>query len=101
LGLFPFRKAEQTMTTKSRCYECIGGPLCGRKMARPGHDADRFVYADEDNRPHFYRLIRVARNDLSAFAMFFHYFGNNVEYAAKAGPTLLPPDRLYRKRKKK
>lgn len=85
-------------TRRKKQYECLGGPLCGQKMERP-EDYDRFVYADPDNRPHFYRLIKIARNDHSAIATFFHYFGSNQKAAVKAHPTLLPPDRLYRKRK--
>lgn len=82
-----------------RVYECFGGPLCGRKMERPV-GSDRFVYGDEDNRPHFYRLIKVAKNDYSAIATFFHYFGSNCRVAEEAHPKLLPPERLFRKRKK-
>jgi hypothetical protein len=87
------------MTNKNRCYECIGGPLCGQMMEKPW-DADRFVYGDEDNIPHFYRLIRVARNDHSATATFFHYFGNSAKAAAKAHPRLIPPKRLFKRAKK-
>ena len=81
------------------CSSDLGGPLCGRKMARPYYRADRFVYADDDGTPHFYRLIRIARDDHSAAAVFFHYFGKNVEYAAKAHPRMIPPDRLFKKTK--
>jgi len=72
--------------------------LCGQKIDRPC-GSDRFVYGDEDNRPHFYRLIRIERDDKSAVATFFHYFGNDCRFANKAHPRMIPPDRLFKKRK--
>jgi hypothetical protein len=87
------------MRTKIPRYECIGGPLCGKKMEKP-MGASKFVVGDDENLPHFYRLIRIAKNDHSATATFFHYFGSNARAASKAHPKLLPPERLYRKTKK-
>lgn len=76
-------------------YECIGGPLCGEKVEAPKGKRD-FCYGDDHNRPHFYRLIRVARDDYSAVATYYHYFGSNIERASTASPTLRPPERLYK-----
>jgi hypothetical protein len=59
------------------------------------------VWDDGDGRLHFYRLMKVVKDDNSASATFFHYFGNDVKRAQKAIPTLRPPENLFRKRKKK
>jgi hypothetical protein len=75
-----------------RKLECLGGPLCGKKWPRMG----RFVWVDDDGCPHYYRKINVARNDHSAVATFFHYFGTDMAHASTAHPSLLPGDRLYR-----
>ncbi len=79
-------------TRRRKPLECVGGPLCGEKRPR----FDRFVYVDEDGCPHFYRRIKVARNDFSAIATFFHYFGSDMEFATYAHPYLLPGERLFR-----
>ena len=79
-------------TKRRRTIECVGGPLCGAKF--PSHD--RFVYVDEEGCPHFYRKIKVVRNDHSAMATFHHYFGTNRRRATKAHPYLLPGDRSFR-----
>jgi hypothetical protein len=41
-------------------------------------------------------LIRVAKNDFSAIATFFHYFGINGTIAADAHPRMTPPERLFK-----
>lgn len=89
------------MSTESRArlYECLGGPLCGTKVEDP-FDSGRMVWVHEDGRPHFYRLLEVSRKDGSK-ATFFHYFGNSIERAQEAIPTMRPPERLFRKKKKK
>lgn len=79
-------------TKRRRTHECVGGPLCGARF--PNHD--RFVYVDEEGCPHFYRKIKVMRNDHSAIATFHHYFGTNKRWASKAHPYLLPGDRVFR-----
>jgi hypothetical protein len=56
----------------------------------------RFVYVDQDGCPHFYRRIRIARNDHSAVATFHHYFGTNIDWATHAHPYLMPGDRAFR-----
>lgn len=77
---------------QNRLYECVGGPLCGAKL--PSHD--RFAYVDEEGCPHYYRRIKVVRNDHSAMATFYHYFGTNRRWATKAHPYLLPGERAFR-----
>ena len=49
---------------------------------------------------HFYRLIRIARDDFSAFAKYYHYFGTNFRIADTATPNLRPPQYLFRKKKR-
>jgi hypothetical protein len=51
---------------------------------------------DDEGRPNFYKLIAIARDDYSAIARFWHYFGNNANLAKKAHPTLIPHDRLFK-----
>jgi hypothetical protein len=77
---------------QNRLYECVGGPLCGAKM--PSHDG--FAYVDEDGCSHYYRKIKVVRNDHSAMATFYHYFGTSKRWASKAHPYLLPGERVFR-----
>jgi len=77
---------------QNRLYECVGGPLCGAKM--PSHDG--FAYVDEDGCSHYYRKIKVVRNDHSAMATFYHYFGTSKRWATKAHPYLLPGERVFR-----
>lgn len=85
-------------TARKGRYECIGGPLCGKRVQGGG---EKIACEDDDGTPHFYRLIRVAKNDFSAFAKFYHYFGTSVQRAEEAHPCLLPPQRLFRKKKKR
>lgn len=77
---------------KPRVHECVGGPLCGAKF--PNHD--KFVYVDDDGCPHFYRKIKVMKDDHSAIATFHHYFGTDKRWATDAHPYLLPGERVYR-----
>jgi len=86
-------------TARRRRYECIGGPLCGKKVERMGN-AEGFSYTDKDFKTHWYRIIRVAKNDFSAVAKFFHYFGINGKIAKDAHPRLMPPDHLFKKTKR-
>jgi hypothetical protein len=79
-------------TARVRKFECLGGPLCGQRRAK----ADGLCYSDPDGKTHFYRLIRVAKNDFSAIATFFHYFGINGTIAADAHPRMTPPERLFK-----
>jgi hypothetical protein len=83
---------------RKRRYECIGGPMCGKRIEGGG---DRVACEDEAGVHHYYRLIRVAKNDFSAFAKFYHYFGTNISAAEAAMPCLIPPQRLFRKKKKR
>lgn len=84
------------MSTKQKnSFECIGGPLCGRRISGAGEGV---VYEDDDMNTHFYRLIRVVKNDHSARAIFYHYFGTDFRRAQSAEPMLLPPQRLFRKK---
>lgn len=87
-------------TARVRRYECLGGPLCGKRI-EDGLGTGGLFCADEEGIPHFYRLIRVARNDYSAAAVFFHYFGSSPTRARDAAPTLVPHDRLFKQRKRK
>jgi hypothetical protein len=84
-------------TKQRRKHEFIGGPLCGKKTAAT---TQGFAYEDMMGVPHFYRLIKVAKNDMSAVARFYHYFGNSMRHAEEAHPFLMPPDRLFRKIKR-
>jgi hypothetical protein len=80
------------MPKKKRMVECVGGPLCGHEMpSRP-----RVCFVDNDRIPHFYRRINLLRNDHSAKATYYHYFGTDVRYASEAPPHLHPGDRLFR-----
>lgn len=77
---------------REKVHECVGGPLCGVKLPfRP-----KFVYLDDDGRPHYYRIIKVMKTDHSAVAVFYHYFGTSKRWANKAHPYLLPGERAYR-----
>lgn len=79
-------------TKRERCYECIGGPLCGAKF--PNHE--RFVYVDDDERPHFYKKVRLSKDDRSAVAVYHCYFGTDAIRAIEGVPMLRPPERLFR-----
>lgn len=81
-----------TMAKPAKALECVGGPLCGSKRPNMG----RFIHVDTDDTPHFYRRIKVCTNDFQKKAVFFHYFGTEIEYASTAEPYLLPGDKVFR-----
>lgn len=83
-----------------KAYECIGGPLCGKKVDDP-FDAGAFAHYTGDGKPYFYRLVRLETHGGESAAEFFHYFGNNPERAKRASPTLVPHRRMFRSKKKK
>ena len=82
---------------RKRKYECVGGPLCGSLVEGGVHGV---AYEDDKGHTHFYRLISIARDDFSAFAKYYHYFGTNFRIADTATPNLRPPQYLFRKRKR-
>lgn len=86
--------------TKIKVYECIGGPLCGRDVART-LNMESFSCKDADGETHYYRLIRVVNNENTAAAMYYHYFGTNKQLANKRHPTLLMPADKYKPLKKR
>jgi hypothetical protein len=75
----------------------VGGPLCGSLVEGGVHGV---TYEDDKGQAHFYRLIRIARDDFSAFAKYYHYFGTNFAKAKTAHPMLRPPQYLFRKKKR-
>lgn len=81
----------------SRRYECIGGPLCGEKFALfPNMSASQaFGTIDRDGETHYYRLCIVS-DKKGRIATFWHYTGAQID--PTAGPTLLPPRRMFRDR---
>ena len=81
-------------------YECIGGPLCGKRI-KDDLDGGGFSYHDGDSRAHFYRLVRIETKDKSAGYTFFHYFGSNAWMATKAKPVFVPHKQLKRAEKRK
>lgn len=83
-----------------KMYECLGGPLCGKKVENP-FECGGFAHYTGDGVPYFYRLVRIQSRRGGATATFFHYFGNNPERAKRADPTLVPHHRLFRSKKKK
>jgi len=85
---------------KIKRYECMGGPLCGRMVART-LNMQSFACKDQDGEQHYYRLIRMVNREGTGAAMYYHYFGTDMAKARKMFPTLLPPDENYRPLKKR
>jgi hypothetical protein len=83
------------MGYKIKSYEALGGPLCGRRVARL-KNMKRFYCTDGGGEYHFYRLIRVISEDGCSAATYYHYFGTDKVAAEKKGPTLLPGAHLYK-----
>lgn len=86
--------------TKIKVYECMGGPLCGREVART-LNMESFSCKDADGLTHYYRLIRMLNKEGTAAAMYYHYFGMNKLAARRGHPTLLPPPDKYKALKKR
>jgi hypothetical protein len=54
------------------------------------------VYVDDDERPHFYKKVRLSKDDRSAVAVYHCYFGTDAIRAIEGVPMLRPPERLFR-----
>ena len=78
-----------------REYECLGGPICGRRVAKT-KNMSNFVCHDDQLVPHYYRLIRVVNDARTEGITFYHYFGSNRETAHKKHPTLVPPREKFK-----
>lgn len=84
------------MRKKVKRYECIGGPMDGRKI--PGNGPVVFV-DDTDDRRHFYRLCTVKRVQFVPehsvqHAVFYHYLGERCD--SESLPTLIPHRRMFK-----
>lgn len=83
-----------------RRYECLGGPLCGRRVAKTVN-MESFICHDNDKVTHFYRLIRVTDDARENGVTYYHYCGTNHKTAYTRPPTLLMPREKYKPLKRK
>lgn len=79
-------------------YECIGGPMDGRRVAKPDGES-AFYSLDRSRRdpyPHFYRLcVSTAKvGGKRKKARFWHYIGTTPD--ADRRPTLSAPPKLFK-----
>jgi hypothetical protein len=88
------------MKNENPCFECIGGPLCGTRV-EDAHDTGRFVYEDDDESIHFYRLIRIENDERTAGVTFFHYYGGDQRAAMRGTPRIIPYKQLARASRRK
>lgn len=82
-----------------RAFECFGGPLCGRHIAKPrGGDV---VVLDDGERQHYYRLCKAVTvnwqtQEEKASVIYWHYVGafRSVEDFLEndSPPKILPPE---------
>lgn len=83
---------------KNSRYECIGGPMDGKRLAKPMGLACFYCMdrSRKDTNPHFYRLcVSTAKvKGVRKKARFWHYIGTTPD--AERRPTLSPPVRLFR-----
>lgn len=87
-------------SAQKKVYECLGGPLCGRRV-QDERSIGRFAYQDDDAGIHFYRLVRIENDERTAGVTFFHYFGGNPRAALDAPPVMIPYKQLARATKRK
>lgn len=73
------------MVAKKRKYECLGGPLDGKKVRR----GLRFVQPD-GMIPHYYRLITLLSSDRTRETKFYHYFGTSLHRACTKDLCMIP-----------
>ena len=84
-----------------RKFECLGGPLDGRRVRPDGPNRlpmETFKYVDEDGRLHVYRLCHCAKwderkPDEITHATYYHYLGGRFR---KGRPTLIPHERKFK-----
>jgi hypothetical protein len=78
-----------------RKHECLGGPLCGRMVARVP-SMNRFFVADDAGDTHFYRLLKIVADDGGSAAMFFHYCGTDPQRCEDFMPTMRPSPDMFK-----
>jgi hypothetical protein len=79
---------------KVKRYECLGGPLDGRKVPARG----QVIFVDDfDEQRHFYRLCTCSMEDSDVvglkFATYYHYLGDRLH---NAEPVLIPHRRKFK-----
>jgi hypothetical protein len=79
-------------TSRTRTFECLGGPLCGQKRAH----GQRFCMQDKWGQNHYYRLTRVMTDDKLFLATYYHYFGTELDRAQRCPPCMVPGDRAFK-----
>ena len=79
--------------TKRRKFQCIGGPICGRKL--PMNLTGWATVARRRNLEelHYYRMCCV-QDSIGKVAQYWHYVGNEPVHAK--APSLFPDKRFFK-----